>query len=73
MLDESAVDRGHELIPCVVGELVCTTVVHLFDHIWTFQFGLKLPFGAVSDSDGSSHDEHKVTLLESSMLYHFVI
>jgi hypothetical protein len=67
-LKVSPINRRHGAKTLIIHELICATVMDLFNNKWSFPLWLKLSFHLVCDNDWISKNEYKFTFLEDSLL-----
>jgi hypothetical protein len=72
-LKVSPINRRHGAEILMIHELICATIIYLFNNIWFFPLWLKLSFRLVCDDDRTSKNKYKFTFLEDSLFDKLVV
>jgi hypothetical protein len=63
-LKVSPINRRHGAKTLMIHELICATIIGMFNNKWSFPLWLKLSFRPMCDDDWTSKNEYKLTFLE---------
>jgi hypothetical protein len=66
-LKVSPINRRRMVHTLMIHDLICATIIGLFNNEWSFPLWLELSFHLMCGDDGPSKNEYKFTFLEDSL------